>query len=231
MAAAAAAPQRVQSRSERTRRELLEAAEFLFAERGFHATRLEDVAERVGIRKPSLLYHFPDKRALYDAVLGELVGGLMTRLQGILGGDSSLADSIEAAVDAWVSYVGERPAIARILLREVADARPGYPSLFVQHALPLLGLMNQTIRAGQRRKIFLGIDPIHLASTVTGATVFFLLGTPLLGDSWPHDPRSESQLEQLRQELRRVTRRLLGLTGATPRKRTRPMAPAPSSPK
>lgn len=208
------------SRAERTRRELLEAAETLFAERGFHGTRLEDVAERVGIRKPSILYHFADKRALYDAVLAELVGGLISRLQKVLGGNAPLAESIEAAVDAWVVYVGERPAIARILLREIADARPGLPSPFVQHALPLLGLMNQTIRAGQRRKIFLGIDPIHLASTVTGATVFFLLGTPLLGEAWPFDPRSAGQLEQLRQELRRVTRRLLGLTGAIPRRKS-----------
>jgi len=64
------------------------------------------------------------------------------------------------------------------------------------------------------------LDPIHLASTVTGATVFFLLGTPLLGEAWPFDPRSAGQLEQLRQELRRVTRRLLGLTGAIPRRKS-----------
>jgi len=209
------------TKAERTRRELLEAAEALFAERGFQATRLDDVAERVGIRKPSILYHFADKRILYDAVLAELVGGLLIRLQNVIAGGSSPADSIEAAVDAWVDYVGERPALARILLREIADARPGLRSPFVQHALPILGLMSQTIRAGQRRRIFARIDPIHLASTVTGATVFFLLGTPLLGKSWPFDPRSAAQLEQLRQELRRVTRRLLGLSGAGANRRKR----------
>lgn len=208
------------SRAQRTRRELLDAAEALFAERGFHGTRLEDVAERVGIRKPSILYHFTDKRALYDAVLAELVRGLFTRLQDAIAHSGSLADSVEAAVDAWVGYIAERPSLARILLREIADARPGLTSPFVQHALPILGLMGQTIRAGQRRKIFMRIDPIHLASTVTGATVFFLLGTPLLGESWPFDPRSAGQLEQLRQELRRVTRRLLGLTGASPKRRS-----------
>jgi TetR/AcrR family transcriptional regulator len=200
-------------RGQRTRREILAAAEAVFAERGFLGARLDDVAERVGIRKPSVLHHFPDKRALYDAVLGDLVGGLFARLQTVMTGSPSLAGSVEAAVDAWVSYLGERPSLARILLREIADARPGMPSVFVQHALPLLGLMDQAIRAGQRQKIFLQIDPIHLASTVAGATVFFLLGTPLLGESWPFDQRSSSQLDQLRDELRRITRRLLGFTG------------------
>jgi TetR/AcrR family transcriptional regulator len=209
------------SRGQRTRREILEAAEAVFAERGFLGARLDDVAERVGIRKPSVLHHFPDKRALYDAVLAELIGGLFTRLQAVMPGNGSLASSVEAAVDAWVSYIGERSSLARILLREIADARPGVPSTFVHHALPLLGLMDQTIRAGQRQKIFLQIDPIHLASTITGATVFFLLGTPLLGESWPFDPRSSSQLQQLRDELRRITRRLLGFTGPEVKQRQR----------
>lgn len=201
------------SRGQRTRGEILAAAEAVFAERGFLGARLDDVADRVGIRKPSVLHHFPDKRALYDAVLSDLIGGLFARIQTVMTDSASLPTSVEAAVDAWVSYLGERPSLARILLREIADARPGAPSAFVQHALPVLGLMEQAIRAGQRKKIFLQIDPIHLASTVTGATVFFLLGTPLLGESWPFDPRSSSQLDQLRDELQRITRRLLGFTG------------------
>lgn len=218
-----------QSRGQRTRGEILAAAEAVFAERGFLGARLDDVANRVGIRKPSVLHHFPDKRALYDAVLADLIGGLFARIQAVVTHSASLPTSVEAAVDAWVSYLGERPALARILLREIADARPGAPSAFVQHALPVLGLMEQAIRAGQRKKIFLHIDPIHLASTVTGATVFFLLGTPLLGESWPFDPRSSSQLDQLRDELQRITRRLLGFTGSNvkqSRRTTKPGVPA-----
>ena len=57
------------TRAERTRRAVLDAGEELFAERGFEATRLEDIAVRVGIRRASLVYYFPDKRRLYDAVL------------------------------------------------------------------------------------------------------------------------------------------------------------------
>ena len=50
------------SRAERTRASILDAAETCFAERGFSATRLEDVAEAVGIRRASIVYHFRDKR-------------------------------------------------------------------------------------------------------------------------------------------------------------------------
>jgi len=200
-------------RGGRTRAQILEAAETIFATKGFAATRLEDIAAEVGIRRASLVYYFRDKQELYDAVLADVIGGLMTRVQLVITAARNLPDAIDAALDAWVDYVGERPALARLLLREIADAQPGKPSPFVQHALPVLGLMEQSIREGQRLELFLPIDPIHFASTITGATVFFLIGTPLLGAAWPLDPRSADQLTHLKEELRRVARRLLGFVG------------------
>jgi len=58
-----------QSTSER----ILDAAEDLFAEKGYSATSLGDVADRVGIRSPSLYNHFKNKEALYAAVLERLL--------------------------------------------------------------------------------------------------------------------------------------------------------------
>ena len=53
---------------------ILDAAEDLFAEKGYSATSLGDVADRVGIRSPSLYNHFKNKEALYEAVLERLLG-------------------------------------------------------------------------------------------------------------------------------------------------------------
>jgi AcrR family transcriptional regulator len=52
---------------------ILDAAEALFAEKGYKATSLGEVAERVGIRSPSLYNHFKNKEALYQAVLNRLI--------------------------------------------------------------------------------------------------------------------------------------------------------------
>jgi TetR/AcrR family transcriptional regulator len=52
---------------------ILDAAEDLFAERGYSATSLADVADRVGMRSPSLYNHFKNKEALYQAVLERLL--------------------------------------------------------------------------------------------------------------------------------------------------------------
>ena len=56
-----------------TAERILDAAEDLFAEKGYSATSLGDVADRVGIRSPSLYNHFKNKEALYQAVLDRLL--------------------------------------------------------------------------------------------------------------------------------------------------------------
>ena len=76
----------------------------------------------MGIRRASIVYHFRDKRELYEAVLAAVLEGFRERLQAALAQPGPLLERIEAGVGAWVDYVGARPSLARLLLREVADA-------------------------------------------------------------------------------------------------------------
>ena len=62
---------RVAERREATRREILEAAWELAQEQGLAEFTLRDVAERVGMRAPSLYTHFDSKNAIYDAMFGQ----------------------------------------------------------------------------------------------------------------------------------------------------------------
>ena len=79
------------AKADRTRAAVLEAAERLFARRGYAATRLEDVAEAVGVKRAALFYHFRDKQALYDAVLEAAFGELVERLEPLLAGPGPIA--------------------------------------------------------------------------------------------------------------------------------------------
>ena len=62
---------RIAERREATQREILEAAWTLAGERGLLEFTLRDVADRVGMRAPSLYTHFPSKHAIYDAMFGQ----------------------------------------------------------------------------------------------------------------------------------------------------------------
>ena len=200
-------------KAERTRAAILAAAEGLFAQHGFRGTRLEDVAIAVGIRRASIVYYFRGKAELYDAVLGDALGGLLDQLREALVADGPVGDRIEAAVSVWVEYLGGRPNLARLLLRDAVEAEPGTAPGVVVHTKPFRALAQSMVDqagAGGESPSASGVDAAHLASAIAGATLFFLGAMPALVPDLAFDPSSPEHLEAHRQELLRITRRLLG---------------------
>ena len=210
---------RLGSRAERTRASILAAAEMLFAEKGFAATRLEDVAENVGIRRASIVYYFKDKRELYDAVLKDVFQDLFDRIEAAISSPAAILVRIEDCVNAWVDFVGHRPSFARILLREVADASPDVAPTLLRHTQPFVSLVIREVyerEEGTGPLKDTGIDPIHIASTVAGATVFFIAAMPTLVADRGVDLSSPEHLETHRTQVLRLVQRLLGTRGARP---------------
>ncbi len=199
-------------RARRTRAAILDAAEERFARQGFAATRLEDVAGDVGIRRASIVYHFPDKRALYDAVLDRLFAALLAQVQPVLTGSGGLGERVEQAVSLWVDFVARRPGFARLLLREVADrSGPATPaalrqvSPFVEMVRKLLETPRDDPTAPRA-----SVEPVHVASTIAGATVFFVAVIPSLAPGLGIDPDDPAQLEAHREQVLEVARKILG---------------------
>src|SRR5262252_1876019 len=110
------APKPVRHRSHglQTRAEIVAAAERHFAERGFEATRLDDIAAEVGIRRAAIFYYFRDKQELYAAVLDEVFGDWTAALPTA----GSPAERLETSLVGWIDYVARRPSVARLILRE-----------------------------------------------------------------------------------------------------------------
>lgn len=75
-------------RGERTVHRILDAAEDAFAQYGYKAANLRDIAAAVGIQQPGLYKHFDSKEALYAAVLSRALKPLLDRLEALtaLGG-------------------------------------------------------------------------------------------------------------------------------------------------
>lgn len=194
-------------KAERTRATILEAAELIFAEKGYAAARLQDVAARVGLRRASLVYYYRDKRALYEAVLAAVLGDLLERYRAVLHDDVPLGARLEGLVRAWVSFIGARPSLARLLLWEVAEASAG--SLAARFIEPVIATLAATIIEGQRQGVFRPIEPTHVISALTGATIFFVTATPALAPESPSSGLRRDQLNDFGDEILGFARRLL----------------------
>jgi len=199
------------ARGARRRAAILGAAESLFAERGFDATRLEDVAERVGVRRASLVYYFRNKRALYGAVLEELVGALYRDVERELSAAAPLAERVQAAVASFVDFIAARPSFARILMREIADGSRDEPPLLVQHTAAFHALIARVL--AESRSVgprFPKADPAQIASSIVGTTVFFIAALPTLAPALEFDPLAPEQIESLKTYVRASAEQLLG---------------------
>jgi AcrR family transcriptional regulator len=69
------------ARTAERRHAIVAAALAEFSEKGFAAARLEDVASRAGVAKGTIYLHFPDKRALFQGIVQEVIGPALAALE------------------------------------------------------------------------------------------------------------------------------------------------------
>ncbi len=202
-------PRGTGERGEQTRAKILHTAERLFAEKGFAETRLDDVAEAVGVRRAALVYYFPNKEALYDAVLADVFGGLVRHMVAASDVAACPVARIEAMAEAWVDYVAARPATARLYLREVVNTAPEHGPATAQYLKTVYEHTDGIVRAGARDGVLRRINTVHLLGMVAGATLLFTLGMPASGVEPSYDPFTPREMRAHRDEILRMTRGLL----------------------
>ena len=148
--------------------EILDVATRLFAERGYEGTSINDVAERVGMRKASLFYHFATKDALYEAALGRLVARVQLALEAVYASSGTYAERLDAVTDAVVTVLSSQPYAARLLLREAMDWGVVMRGTLLDRILQVLEAGAAWVRAGQEQGAFVEGDAKQLVLSAIG---------------------------------------------------------------
>ncbi len=129
-----------------TPQRLLAAAEVEFARHGFDGARLEDVAERAGIRRASLLYHFESKAALYQAVVERVFAELESVVTAAMAAPGGFPQRFESVVRSFADFLEATPRFATLVLRELLDDRGPGRELLRRGLVPLLGRVESFVR-------------------------------------------------------------------------------------
>jgi AcrR family transcriptional regulator len=99
----------------RRRRQLLDVAVDVFAERGFHGTSMDEVAEAAGVTKPVLYQHFDSKRELFLELLDDVGNYLVSAVTAAVGGASGPRQQVEAGFEAYFEFVTQQTNAFRLL--------------------------------------------------------------------------------------------------------------------
>lgn len=191
---------------------ILDAAQAVFAARGYAAATTREIAERAGIAKRMLFYYFPNKDAVYHAVLERVIAGfagIHDRFQGDPG-PVGLGEVIEG----MTHYVAANLDAFRVYLREIIDDGPHLESLARQYIKPMFDRGAEEVRRNMQEGVFRPGDPMHVLFNVGGLTLFYFLTLPMTRHVWDRDPLAPDTLAERAAAVRDAL--LFGLVGKGP---------------
>jgi TetR/AcrR family transcriptional regulator len=171
-------PVRHERRKDARPGELLAAALDLFVEKGFAATKAEEVAHRAGVSKGTLFLYFASKEELFKAVVRENISGRFSEWNSEFDAfEGSTADMLRYFMTLWWSRIGSTQAsgITKLMLSEAKN----FPELaaFFQHEViqPAHALIGRILQRGVDQGEFAPVDMTYGVYAVLAPMLFLQL--------------------------------------------------------
>ncbi len=172
-----AAPLR-QRRKEARPQELLDAALELFVEKGFSATRSDEVAERAGVSKGTLYLYYPSKEELLKAVIQQNMGQIIAEGGGIVDAfEGHTAELLSLLMHLWWDRVGNTRAggIHKIMMSEVRNF-PEIAQFYRDEIIkPASDLLARTLQRGIDRGEFRELPVVEVTQALFAPLIFMAL--------------------------------------------------------
>jgi AcrR family transcriptional regulator len=152
-------------RSAATRQALEAAARRLWGERGYAEVSTPEIAEAAGVTRGAMYHQFPDKTALFVAVLETVESAVIDRLLAAVGAaqPKTPADALHAAADAWLDIASE-PEVRQLVLLDAPSILgwAGFREISLRYGLGMTEqLLGTAIEAGQPKP-----QPVRSLATV-----------------------------------------------------------------
>lgn len=158
---------RRQRRKAETRQRLLEAASRLFAERGFEATRPQDIAREADVAIGTFYLHFGDRREAFVAFTAHAAEELMERVRARSIDSGSFEERLRANLECLLDYADEKPGVVRAAFADesvIGGSQPE-PSLRERLAVALARGLEAGMERGEFRADY---DPALVSHAIVG---------------------------------------------------------------
>ncbi|MFQ5564639.1 MAG: TetR/AcrR family transcriptional regulator [Parvularculaceae bacterium] len=187
--------------------EILDAALEEFTERGFDATRVEDIAGRAAISKAGVYLYFDRKEDILRALIEREIAPIARKVRALAEEGADDPEGTLGAIIAGVTAVVTNPrvfAVPRIVL-SVSGRFPEIGAYYREHVVEeALAAMEALHKAGVERGLFRDLDSEVVARSALGSTLLYALWLHVLGgapDELEPTERAKAQLDLLMRGL------------------------------
>jgi AcrR family transcriptional regulator len=162
---------------------ILDAAERLFAERGFRAATIQELGKASGLSPALIYYYYQDKAGLYQAVIERLIESMVTGALSRVPACADPAAALRAIVEVQGGVFLDRPHAARLIARELVDYQGQHAQKAVRTTLTrLFQRLSGVIQAAQRSGRFRAdLDPAFASVSVVAQVAWFAVASPVVG--------------------------------------------------
>jgi TetR/AcrR family transcriptional regulator, regulator of cefoperazone and chloramphenicol sensitivity len=190
---------------DRTRAKLLEAGGEIFAQMGYHAATIREIAQRAGANVAAVNYHFGDKLGLYTEVLRESMQSttrneaLRAALEYKTAPEEVLREVISALLHT-VCAADHRDRRLGLMMHELAQPTPAMPRVIDETMAPIYARLRELIGS------IIGLphddEKTRLCThSIVGQIVHYMHARPILMRLWPEFKMAPAQLDRIAQHI------------------------------
>ncbi len=171
-------------------RKILQTAIEVFLEKGWHGTRMQEIADRAGINKAMLHYYFRSKERLYITIFQELFASYLNSLSESIVAGQDFATTLRTFIDRFMDGLRQNPQLPLFVLRELNGSdelpRRALNELLSSNDLKTPQILLEEVQKAQDRgEIKLNTHPVQFLITLIGACVYYFLSIPLAQALFP----------------------------------------------
>lgn len=165
-----------------TEQQILNAARKIFAIKGYHGTKMEDIAREANVNKASLHYYYRSKDKLFDLIFNEVLTSVSNNLIPLLDDDIDFKTKINRIITTYIDIFIEHPYIPDFIIHELSSNPERHELLLKNHKLLSKYYLRflVEIRKELKSSNLSSISAFELILNIISLCVFPFIGKPII---------------------------------------------------
>jgi TetR/AcrR family transcriptional regulator len=170
-----------------SKEKIIDAAIEVFAQKGKHGARMEEVAALAGVNKAMVYYYFSTKENLFKAAIVKIqtvqFNSVADKIEYIMKHIKSPVEKLTECIKAHFDTVSQNYSFAKILM-EALISNPDYiheamESILKERHSKIHKSLEEILHEGVKQKIFRNVDPVQTQISIMGMNLAYFMGMPI----------------------------------------------------